>query len=67
MIGTNPIAFAAPAGSEQPFLCDLATSTVAWGKLEIAEREAKPIPEGWALDENGEPRGRAPRAYRGAG
>ncbi len=53
MIGTNPIAFAAPAGAEQPFLCDLATSAVAMGKLEIAEREGKPIPSGWALDETG--------------
>jgi len=53
MIGTNPIAFAAPAGSEQTFLCDLATSTVAMGKLEIAQREGKTIPSGWALDGDG--------------
>jgi LDH2 family malate/lactate/ureidoglycolate dehydrogenase len=50
MIGTNPIAIAAPAGAEQPFYMDMATSTVAMGKLEIALREQKPIPEGWALD-----------------
>jgi len=53
MIGTNPIAVAAPAGVEQPFLCDLATTAVAMGKLEIAEREGKPIPSGWALDRDG--------------
>ena len=30
-------------------------STVAWGKVEIARREKKPLPEGWALDQNGLP------------
>src|SRR5215211_2086258 len=45
MIGTNPIAVAAPAGNEQPFLMDMATTTVAMGKLEIALREGKPIHE----------------------
>lgn len=67
MIGTNPIAFAAPAGSEQPFLCDLATTTVAMGKLEIAEREGKPIPAGWALDENAAPTTDIERVRRGGG
>jgi LDH2 family malate/lactate/ureidoglycolate dehydrogenase len=55
MIGTNPIAVAAPAGSEQPFLIDMATSTVAMGKVEIAEREGKEVPEGWGLDSEGKP------------
>jgi LDH2 family malate/lactate/ureidoglycolate dehydrogenase len=55
MIGTNPIAVAAPAGVEQPFLCDFATSTVAMGKVEIAERDGRPVPEGWGLDEEGRP------------
>lgn len=55
MIGTNPIAVAAPAGTEQPFLCDMATSTVAMGKVEIAEREGKPVPAGWGLDSEGRP------------
>jgi L-2-hydroxycarboxylate dehydrogenase (NAD+) len=67
MIGTNPIAFAAPAGREQPFLCDLATSAVAMGKLEIAEREGKPIPEGWALDEQGQGSVDIPRVRAGGG
>lgn len=67
MIGTNPIAFAAPAGHEQPFLMDMATSAVAMGKLEIAEREGKPIPDGWALDETGQPTVDIPRVRRGGG
>lgn len=67
MIGTNPIAVAAPAGAEQPFLCDLATSTVAMGKLEIAAREGKEIPEGWAFDGNGRPTRDIPTVYREGG
>jgi LDH2 family malate/lactate/ureidoglycolate dehydrogenase len=55
MIGTNPIAIAAPAGREQPFLIDMATSTVAMGKVEIAEREEKDVPEGWGVDAEGRP------------
>jgi LDH2 family malate/lactate/ureidoglycolate dehydrogenase len=64
MLGTNPIAVAAPAGSEQPFLIDLATSSVAVGKLEIAHREEKPIPPGWALDATGEPTRDIPTVFR---
>lgn len=67
MIGTNPIAVAAPAGSEQPFLMDLATSTVAMGKLEIALREGKPIPPGWALDGEGRPTTDIATVYREGG
>lgn len=67
MIGTNPIAVAAPAGTEQPFFCDLATSTVAMGKLEIAQREGTPIPPGWALDGAGRPTQDIPTVYREGG
>jgi LDH2 family malate/lactate/ureidoglycolate dehydrogenase len=67
MIGTNPIAVAAPADQEQPFLCDLATSTVAMGKLEIAHREGKEIPAGWALDGAGLPTRDIETVYREGG
>src|SRR5918993_2991632 len=53
--GTNPIAFAAPAGRNPPFLLDMATSTVALGKFKLYAREDKPVPPGWALDEAGRP------------
>jgi LDH2 family malate/lactate/ureidoglycolate dehydrogenase len=55
MLGTNPIAVAAPAGEERPFVMDMATSTVPRGKLEVYNRLEKPIPLGWATDETGEP------------
>ena len=54
MLGTNPIAFAVPVGNgEPPLVLDMATSTVAWGKIENARRTGDPIPAGWALDETG--------------
>jgi len=51
--GTNPIAFAAPVEDSHPFLLDIATTAVAGGKLEIAARQGKPIPPGWAVDGDG--------------
>lgn len=53
--GTNPIAFAAPAGEERPFVLDMATSTVASGKVRRAHALGLPIPRGWAVDGNGQP------------
>jgi LDH2 family malate/lactate/ureidoglycolate dehydrogenase len=55
MLGTNPIAFAAPASPNRPFLLDMATSTAPVGKLMTAWRGGDSIPEGWALDEQGSP------------
>ncbi len=51
-LGTNPIAFAVPTSGE-PFVLDMSTSTVAWGKIEIARRAGLPIPEGWGVDVEG--------------
>jgi LDH2 family malate/lactate/ureidoglycolate dehydrogenase len=53
VLGTNPIAVAAPAGKERPFVLDMATSTVPRGKLEVYDRLEKPMPMGWATDEHG--------------
>ena len=55
MLGTNPISVAAPAEHHFPFVLDMATSTVAIGKLSIARRWGKAIPAGWALDDEGQP------------
>ena len=55
MFSTNPIAFAAPAERNRPFSLDMATSTVAVGKLQIARRARKPIPVGWAVAADGRP------------
>jgi LDH2 family malate/lactate/ureidoglycolate dehydrogenase len=52
--GTNPMCFAVPADKELPFVLDMATTTAAAGKLELAARLEKSIPIGWALDEKAE-------------
>jgi LDH2 family malate/lactate/ureidoglycolate dehydrogenase len=55
MLSTNPLSFAAPAGRHAAFVLDMATTTVAMGKLVVASRWGTPIPEGWALDDRGRP------------
>ena len=55
MLGTNPIAFAAPAAGERPFVLDMATTTVAGNKVKVYHLKDKPLPEGWVLDEAGAP------------
>lgn len=53
MLGTNPWAYAIPAAREPAFVLDFATTTVARGKLEVAERKGVPLPPGWAIDADG--------------
>ena len=50
--GTNPMCFAVPTNRELPFVLDMATTTAAAGKLELAARFGKSIPAGWALDQD---------------
>lgn len=55
MLGTNPIAFAVPAGKEPPFVADLATTTAANGKLELLQQKNIDTPDGWVQDKDGRP------------
>jgi LDH2 family malate/lactate/ureidoglycolate dehydrogenase len=55
MLGTNPIAFAAPSDMDYPFCFDGATSISQRGKIEVAARAEKPVPEGWVVDDRGLP------------
>src|SRR5688500_7029603 len=55
VLGTNPIAFAAPAKRNAPFLLDMATSAAASNKIKVYGLHGKPIPAGWVLDDGGEP------------
>ena len=52
MLGSNPIAITLPA-DPYPFFFDSSTTVVTRGKLEIYNKLSKPLPNGWALDENG--------------
>ena len=55
VLGTNPIAFAAPTRRNIPFLLDMSTSTVAQNKVKVFDLQGRPLPPGWVLDERGEP------------
>jgi LDH2 family malate/lactate/ureidoglycolate dehydrogenase len=52
-VSTSPISIAVPGG--EPVVLDMATSLVSMGKLNQAKKLGKPIPEGWALDGEGNP------------
>jgi LDH2 family malate/lactate/ureidoglycolate dehydrogenase len=53
MLGTNPIAVAAPTDEPFPYMFDAATAVVPRGKIEVAARAYKPIPEGWVINQEG--------------
>lgn len=63
LFGTNPIAFAAPAKDEAPFVLDMATTTVAVGKLKLKWLAGLPLPAGWAVDGEGQPETDSTRAF----
>lgn len=55
LFGTNPLAFGVPTRGDSPILADMATSTVARGKIILAQQRGEEIPFGWALDPDGRP------------
>jgi len=55
VLGTNPIAFAAPAKRNANFELDMATTTVAANKVKVYMLNRKPVPEGWVVDGAGRP------------
>jgi (2R)-3-sulfolactate dehydrogenase (NADP+) len=65
-MGTNPVAAAFPRRGADPLVIDLALSEVARGRIMLAAREGRPIPEGWALDAEGRPTTDAGAALGGA-
>jgi LDH2 family malate/lactate/ureidoglycolate dehydrogenase len=54
-LGTDPWCFAAPGEPGRPFLLDMATTTVAYGKVRNKANEGLPVPAGWVLDAQGRP------------
>lgn len=65
-LGTNPIAFGFPVRSGAPLIVDMSSSVAARGNIILANKQNKPIPEGWAMDEEGQPTTDAAAALRGA-
>ncbi len=54
-LGTDPWSFAAPTADGQPFLLDMATTTVAAGRIRNKANEGLPCPPGWVLNKDGLP------------
>jgi L-2-hydroxycarboxylate dehydrogenase (NAD+) len=54
VLGTNPIAVAAPAGAERPYVLDMATSIVPVGRITVYDKAGKDIPLGWGINQDGE-------------
>ncbi|MEB3367454.1 Ldh family oxidoreductase [Saccharopolyspora mangrovi] len=55
LLGTNPLAVAAPALPDHPFLLDMSTTVVPTGKVRVAADDGAPVPEGWLADDSGGP------------
>ncbi len=67
LFGTNPIAFGFPRGEgHPPVVVDLSLSKQARGKIKLAADEGRAIPEGWALDADGNPTTDAAAAMAGS-
>ncbi len=55
VLGTNPISLAVPTNNAHPYVLDMATSAVAYGKIQLHEKLKEHIPIGWGVDEEGQP------------
>jgi len=65
-VGTNPICMSVPGGEERPWLLDMATTTVAAGKIFKAMINGQTqIPAGWAMDSEGVPTTNTETALKG--
>jgi (2R)-3-sulfolactate dehydrogenase (NADP+) len=65
VFGTNPLAFACPLPGRPPLVVDLSRSKVARGNIAMAKQRGEKIPDGWALDERGQPTTDPDAALRG--
>ena len=66
LYGTNPMAFAFPREGKPPLVFDQASSASARGEIQLHLREGKPLPDGWAIDCNGQPTNDPQAALEGA-
>ncbi len=54
MLGSNPLAISCPA-DPYPFLFDASTTVITRGKVEVYNKQEKPLHDGWAINASGEP------------
>jgi len=66
VFGTNPMAFAWPRGNQPPLVFDQASSASARGEIQLHAIAGKSIPDGWAIDEFGNPTNQPDAALQGA-
>ncbi|WP_415182498.1 Ldh family oxidoreductase [Phaeovulum sp.] len=66
VLGTNPLAFGWPRKGRMPYVFDFATSVAARGEVELHRRAGTPLPEGWAVDPDGQPTTNPDLALAGA-
>ncbi len=55
VLGTNPFAYAVPAGQEDPIFLDIASSAVAGGKIRVFQGLGQKVPDSWLVDTEGVP------------
>ena len=55
LLGTNPIAVAAPSGGTDPFVLDMATTVASVGKIKVLAQRGLPMPQGWMVGPDGQP------------
>jgi len=65
LFGTNPVCFGTPTSNKIPFIFDSSVSIINRGKIRVAARNKKKIPEGVALDKYGKPTTDALKALAG--
>ena len=65
LFGTNPVCFGTPTSNKIPFIFDSSVSIINRGKIRVAARNKKKIPEGVALDKHGKPTTDALKALAG--
>jgi ureidoglycolate dehydrogenase (NAD+) len=66
IMGTNPISYAIPTGTDRPIFLDIATSSVAVTKILALKALGKKLPDKWLVDERGQPTD-DPKDYPGKG
>ena len=55
VVANNAMSYAVPTGDGHPIVLDMACGVSAWGKISTLRMYGKPIPEGWLLDDTGQP------------
>lgn len=69
ILGNSPWSIAFPGGNKHkiPVVVDMACSEVSFGKIQLAKRDNKEIPNTWGVDEEGNPTTDVDKIYKSQG